>query len=80
MELYAGIEQRTGQIAAQMARKRFWGEFDDETLMFRVVRKGLAVAQPKTDHAAGRAGTSRGAQSPNRRATERLSSIHFLSM
>ncbi|MBK9953532.1 MAG: HrpE/YscL family type III secretion apparatus protein [Candidatus Competibacteraceae bacterium] len=44
VEFYAGIEQRTGQIVMQMARK-ILGEFDDETLTFRVVRNALAVVR-----------------------------------
>lgn len=44
VEFYAGIEQRTGQIVMQMVRKVL-GEFDDETLTFKVVRNALAAVR-----------------------------------
>lgn len=44
VEFYAGIEQRTGQIVLQMVRK-ILGEFDDETLTYRIARHALTAVR-----------------------------------
>ncbi|MEI2740867.1 MAG: HrpE/YscL family type III secretion apparatus protein [Candidatus Competibacter sp.] len=44
VEFYAGIEKRTGQIVLQMLRK-ILGEFDDETLTYRIARNALAAVR-----------------------------------